>query len=167
MAELNKTIDDSILDKISGGLSAEKRAALRDDLLAMIPLNIRGQLAEIRGNVELCKLLADNGVDVEKIEKKIKDAYAEVKVDLLSLSEKELANISGGVMDAKRGVFCECGNSNLDDFSYQFFVSQLMGGSSRAYRCKKCGNYVLIKNDSYRRYMTAAEYKDWHFYEDF
>ena len=166
MAELEKTINDSQLEKASGGLSEQQRADLRNDLLAMIPESVRAQLTSVRGNVEACKLLAENGVDVEKLEKKIKDAYAGVKKDLLSLSERELANISGGVDDRRYNtVSCECGNSNEDDFSYQFFVSQLMSG--RAYRCKRCGNYVLIRNDTYRRIMSPEEYRNWHFYEDF
>ena len=122
------------------------------------------KLWKVRSDVEACQLLAENGVDVESIERKIRDAYQGIGSNILTLSDRELDRISGGVVERKSSVWCECSNDDEEEFSYQFWVSQLIEG--RAYRCKKCGLYALVKG-SYVRYMTAQEYKDWSVFDGF
>lgn len=164
MSTLKKTVDDSKLDEISGGLSDEKRNALRKELLKLIPEEVRTRLASVKSDVDACRLLAENGINIEEVENRIKDAYAGVGKDLLSLTDRELENVSGGFQDNDFGfIWCSnCTNNNRDDFSYQFWVSQLMPEGC-AYRCKKCGHYILVRDHTYRKVMTPEEYDRWHY----
>jgi hypothetical protein len=68
-----KKIDNEELKKVDGGAFGASYQALRQELNEMIPAEVREKLRASRGsNVETCRILAQNGIDVEKIEKKIK-----------------------------------------------------------------------------------------------
>ena len=161
MSEFKK-INDKDLETVSGGRLAELRAALRKDILTLIPENVRGKLADVKSDVEACKLLAENGVDLDAIEKKIKDAYAKMKINVLELSDTELDTIVGGFDNDKYDdIHCwKCGASERDDFSYQFWASSFLA-EGRIYRCRKCDLYYHFINDIEREVWNKYQYTDW------
>ena len=101
----------------------------KESIKELIDKNISPELAEklkeAKTDVEVCKLLADNGVDVEKLQKQIPD--------------EALDQIGGGYTDMFGDVIdCPCcGNKEKDEISYQFFASLYY--MEAVYRCRKCG----------------------------
>jgi hypothetical protein len=122
----------------------EKSKALRASILGDIPEEVRKKIANVCSDVELCKILADNGIDVEKLEKKIADAGIDIRNDGLQLPDSELDHVAGGFQESmyEGDLTCDCGNSNSDDFSKQCWASWF--SSRRYYRCKKCNRYIII-----------------------
>lgn len=66
----------------------------RESLLAEIPDEIQGKLNKAFDDRQVCKILADNGINAEALEKKVEDFGIPVKK--LSLSEDLLDKIVGG-----------------------------------------------------------------------
>ena len=122
----------------------EKSKALRASILKDIPEEVRKKIANVYSDVELCKILADNGIGVEKLEKKIADAGIDIRNDGLQLSDSELDHVAGGFQDSmyEGDITCDCGNSNSDDFSKQCWASWF--SSRRYYRRKKCNRYLIV-----------------------
>ncbi len=153
MAKEMKKIDNEELKKVDGGMSASYQA-LKHDLNEMIPAEVREKLRASRGsNVETCRILAQNGIDVEKIEKKIKDAGINLnKIYTKELSDEALLNVSGGSAKADAPFVCRCGNADISKMSYQlidYLLSRLDYACNYdyAYRCEECNTYILRLNN--------------------
>ena len=43
---------------------------IHEELDSLIPSEVKEKLKNVKGDVEFCKILADNGIDVEKVEKR-------------------------------------------------------------------------------------------------
>ena len=146
MAEMNK-LNNEALDKVSGGDAAF--AALQKDVGEMIPPEVREKLRASRGsNVKTCKILAENGIDVEKIENKMKDSGL-IKLNKigLELPDEALDKIAGGSAGAT--IVCRCGNADRNKMSFQIFDSFLANldyecDYDMSYRCELCDTYILI-----------------------
>ena len=149
MAEMKK-INNEALDKVSGG-DAAAFAALQNDVGEMIPPEVREKLRASRGsNVKTCKILAENGIDVEKIENKMKDSGL-IKLNKigLELPDEALDKIAGGSAGARERIVCRCGNADLNKMSFQIFYSFLANldydcDYDMSYRCELCDTYILI-----------------------
>ena len=93
MAE-NKTINNEELEKVDGGL-ANAYQTLKKDVAGMIPPDVKEKLRTARGNVEACRILAENGINVETIEKKIADAgFDQIKIGLQEVPDDALEKIA-------------------------------------------------------------------------
>ena len=66
----NKNLKDENLEEAAGG----RYLALKEELLTALPLNVKEQLSKAVSDVQACKILADNNIDLSEIEKKIEDA---------------------------------------------------------------------------------------------
>ena len=149
MAEMNK-LNNEALDKVSGG-DAAAFAALQKDVREMIPPEVREKLRASRGsNVKTCKILAENGIDVEKIENKMKDSGL-IKLNKigLELPDEALDKIAGGSAGARERIVCRCGNADLNKMSFQIFDSFLANldyecDYDMSYRCELCDTYILV-----------------------
>ena len=145
MAEEMKKIDKDELEKVDGGAFVASYQTLRRDLKEMIPDEVREKLKNASGDVDTCRILAENGVDVEKIEKKIEDAGLKVKkIGFQELADEALSNVAGGWKRYGAEIRCACGNDDYEEFSYQFWASSFCFGPSWKYRCKKCNRYMKI-----------------------
>ncbi len=125
---------------------------IHEELDSLIPSEVKEKLKNVKGDVEFCKILADNGIDVEKVEKKIKEAGFDLnKICLQEVSDNSLENVTGGFENFHLLVKCRCGNENRDDFSWQFFASKFHASASiyNLYRCKICNTYVKVYQDYY------------------
>ena len=150
MAVKMKKIDNKELEKVDGGM-ATAYAALKEDLKEMIPAEVREKLRASRGsNVKTCKILAENGIDVEKIENKMKDSGL-IKLNKigLELPDEALDKIAGGSAGARERIVCRCGNADLNKMSFQIFDSFLANldyecDYDMSYRCELCDTYILI-----------------------
>lgn len=149
MAEMKK-INNEALDKVSGG-DATAFADLQKDVGEMIPPEVREKLRASRGsNVKTCEILAENGIDVEKIENKMKDSGL-IKLNKigLELPDEALDKIAGGSAGATGRIVCRCGNADLNKMSFQIFDSFLANldydcDYDMSYRCELCDTYILI-----------------------
>lgn len=103
----------------------EKMINLSDEL--------KEKIADCKSDVEVAKMLSDNGIDVEEFEK--------------TLPEEVLNKIGGGYTDfLDVDVYCpHCHNENKDDISYQVLAS--LSSLRSKYRCRKCGGF-FAKTDS-------------------
>ena len=149
MAEEMKKIDNEELEKVDGGMAAAYRR-LHQDVDSLIPSEVKEKLETAKSDVEVCKILAENGIDVEKVEQKIKDAGFNLnKICLQEVRDEELEKIAGGFEFDQALVSCRCGNDNRDDFSWQFIASRLSTypRPRDIFRCKKCNTYVYVYSD--------------------
>ena len=152
MEEEMKKLNGEQLEKTNGGTAAAYRG-LQQDLKEMIPEEVQEKLKTVTGNVAVCKTLAENGIDVEKIEKKISAAgFDQIKIGLQELSTDELDMVTGGYYGDRVNEFvCRCGNRNKDEMSWQFWssmIQELVGSYyRRIWRCKKCGTYITATED--------------------
>ena len=158
MAEEMKKIDNKELEKVDGGM-ATAYAALKEDLKEMIPAEVREKLRASRGsNVETCRILAQNGIDVEKIEKKIKDAGINLnKIAFKEIPVEELEKVAGGSAKVYVPLVCRCGNADINKMSYQIFDSicaflDYDCDYESAYRCELCNTYILRLRTGYLAY---------------
>jgi len=144
-----KKIDNEELEKVDGGMTAAY-GALKEEIRGMIPPEVQEKINAAAGDVAVCKILAENGIDVEKVEKKIKDAGFNLnKICLQEVRDEELEKIAGGFEHNQALVSCTCGNDNRDDFSWQFFASRFSTypRPRDIFRCKKCNTYVYVYSD--------------------
>lgn len=117
---------DQELDQISGG----RREEILKRLYERIPIRLQSKLAKVNSDVEFCKILADNGIDVEKLQKTLPD-------DVLDKVGGGYENIFG------TEIYCpNCGNHDSDEISLQIFAT-LTSGSTK-YRCRKCDKYFKM-----------------------
>ena len=145
MTEEKKIINNEMLDEVHGGLTAAFRR-LKQDVQAMIPDAVKGKLSTAKSDREAFRILADNGVDLEAINRKIAAAgFGSTETGLQELSEDVLENAAGGFFPINTGidVVCTCGARDKDDFVIQAFLA-LTGASKYMfiYRCKKCGQLI-------------------------
>ena len=149
MVEEMKKIDNEELEKVDGG-TASALAELRAEFKKMIPAEVQEKVSAAVGDEAIRKILAENGVDVEQIEKKIAGSrFAQAKIGLQELPDESLDKIAGGSASSKTDFACECGNDNRDDFSIQFWRSAFStifdSEYDLVYRCKKCNTYVACR----------------------
>ena len=96
------------------------------------------------------RILSENGIDVEKIEKKIKDAGINLnKICLKELPDEALEKIAGGGAGENKGFVCRCGNADRNKMSWQVIDSILSTFDydcdyDMAYRCELCDTYILV-----------------------
>ena len=145
MAEEMKKIDSEELKKVGGGMSASFQA-MQHDLDEMIPAEVREKLKNAKGDVGVSKMLAENGIDVEKIEKRIEGAGLPVKkIGFQEVADEALANIAGG---SARGIAikCKCGNCDTEKMSFQIFESAISYThcGCYTYRCEICDTYLDV-----------------------
>ena len=151
--------------KETAGQAEERMDALRTELRAGLSDDVKAKLDTAISDVEVCKILADAGVDLDQFEKKIEDAGFNMKKIGLQLPDDNLAEVSGGFYDDFLGAYfdCPCGNNNRDDFSRQYWLGMVRRG--RYYRCKKCNRFIVIAGtlsfrvfDDKEAYDKAREY---------
>ena len=154
MSENIKKVDDKNIEEVAGG-RGKNYQILKQDVLAMIPEDLKDKLNLAKSDMEACKILAEHGVDLAKIEKKIADAgFNQLKIGL-QLKDDSLADINGGFKEDNRyDVVCECGNGNEDDFSRQFWASLVSNRFRSIYRCKKCNNYIGVLYSGYKVHFS-------------
>ena len=148
--EDNKKINDKELEKVDDGI-LEAYRKVNDELRELLPDDVQKQLENARGDVDFCKILANNGIDVEMVEKKIKDAGFDVNKICLQVPDEGLEKVAGGFELNQQLIRCRCGNEDRDEFSWQFFASRFHASASLydIYRCKLCNTYIKITSDYY------------------
>lgn len=149
-------IDDSVLNEAAGG-TYEK---VRESLLTEISDELREKLTLAVTDKQACKILADSGINVEDLERRVEELGIPVKQ--LSLSEDLLDKVVGGFQDSDYNfdVRCVCGNANRDEFSRQFWSSLFNSKAKSIYRCKKCGQYLVIRDSRTTEYFPAELYDE-------
>ncbi len=147
MAEVKK-IDNEDLEKVDGGKAAAFEA-LRHNLQGMLPEDVRQKVREANGDVETCRVLAENGIDVEQIEKKIKKAGFNLnKIGLQELPDEELDKIAGGFETDGINIKCRCGAVHRSCFSYQIIDTMFSYDFVRnIWRCKNCNLLIRQHKD--------------------
>lgn len=141
MTEIKK---DETMEKVSGG--TDRQAALKDALAKVIGEDVMKKLDGVLSNVEVSRILAENGVDLDKVEQTIKNAGLDMNRIGLQLDDDDLGKISGGFWesDLDDDFDCmNCGNDDRKQFSRQFWAS-LTTNATSIYRCKKCGMYTAV-----------------------
>ena len=142
--EEKKILEDE-LTEVSGGeetaedfinretASRRKMKELRAILEENIPANLRDGLARAEGDEEFLRMLAENGIEVQKLKRRIPD--------------DAIDRIAGGLKDTEDTVICcpNCENSESDKISLQIFTSIVSG--SCQYQCQKCGNFFRPRRD--------------------
>ena len=88
---------------------------------------LREKLKTCKSDVETCKMLADNGIDVEEFQK--------------SLSDDVLKKVGGGYTDIIGDtVYCPwCNESRSENISYQCITSII--NKTDTYRCRTCKKF--------------------------
>ena len=123
----------------------------------MIPAEVQEKVSAAVGDEAIRKILAENGVDVEQIEKKIARAgFGQAKIGLQELPDEALDKIAGGFKVDGVEIKCPCGVHDRSCFSYQV-IDTLMSTDivDSVYRCKNCGMYITKLKDGRVQY-----YKD-------
>ena len=143
MAEMEKTDNEAIKKTYTSKAAAYY--GLKQDLQKIIPAEVQKKLDAAISDVETCKILAENGIDVEMIEQMIADAgFDQIKIGLQEERDKELEMISAGFkLNDGVELVCTCGAKDPEDFSYQFWCSSFdCGPDEGIFRCRKCGKTV-------------------------
>lgn len=151
MAAITK-IDNEALEKVGGGMAAAF-GALREDLRTMIPAEVQAKLSVAKSDEDTRRILAENGIDVEAIERKIRTAgIDQAKLSQQELSDDALANIAGGSAEEEAPFVCRCGNSNRSKMTWQYWNYVFASLSSDAdyeyvYQCDVCHTYICRRKD--------------------
>lgn len=134
---------------------------MKETLLRDIPAEVREKLSKAESDVQVCQILADNGINLEKMEHTIESFGFDLKKIGLQLPDQYLGAVAGGFHDDDYDfdVACTCGNNDKNNFSRQFWASLLCGPKS-IYRCKNCSKYIHIWAHNHIQYMTKEEYND-------
>ena len=159
--ENDKIIQEEKLDEVSGGLADLRK--LKEELLAELPAEVKEKLEFAKTDVQVCQLLADHGVDLYEMEKKIKNAGFDLNKIYLQLSDNEMAGVSGGgipIIDDFKMVCAYCGNNDRDEISKQFIISLLISKVQAAFRCKKCGKYTIVYKGGGVEYLDESAYNE-------
>lgn len=132
-------------------MNNEKYTELLKEVRAMLPAEVLEKLKGVASDVEFCKILADNGIDVEEIEKKVKNSGVDFSESTVVLDNDELSNINGGWYEwvSDHNVLYECPhchNGDRERNSRQFWatLSANFFSPSQAvviYRCRNCGQF--------------------------
>lgn len=147
--------NDETITSVNGG--TDRKAALKAELAKIIGPEVMKKLDGVLSNVEVSKILAENGVDLDKIEQTIKNAGLDMNRIGLQLPEDDLNKISGGFYDddLDDDFDClNCGNDDRKEFSRQFWAS-LTTNAKSIYRCKKCGMYTAVMG---KNAMTYSDF---------
>ncbi len=158
MAEMKK-IENEDLEKTTGGRAAFD--ALGHELRGMLPEEVKEKLKTVHGDVAVCKVLAENGIDVEKIEQKIKDAGFNLnKIGLQELPDEDLDKIAGGFKDKNAEVRCRCGMTNRSCFSLQVFDTLFLRTApvENFWRCKNCNTNITPYKDGTVKYFDPIDF---------
>jgi len=153
MAEEMKKIDNEELEKVDGG-TASALAELREEFKKMIPAEVQEKANAVVGDEAVRKVLAENGIDVEKIEKKIaRTGFGQANISLQALPDEALDKIAGGFETDGVEIKCPCGVHDRSCFSYQV-IDTLMSTDivDSVYRCKNCGMYITKLKDGRVQY---------------
>ena len=155
MSEKIKKIDDENIEEVTGGRGYQ---ILKQKIQSIIPIELKEKLNTAKSDMEACKLLAENGIDVEKIEKMIADSgFDQIRIGM-QLPDDSLTGIAGGFQEGRLGeVKCTCGNSNRDNFSRQFWASLASRRFTSIYRCICCDKYVGVLASGGLEYMSGDE----------
>jgi hypothetical protein len=144
----------------------EAEISLRKELTEKLPADVLKQLEGAYSDAECCKILAENGVDLDEIEKMIADHGFDMHKLGLQLPETELEGVSGGFKDSDYDgdVKCPwCGTSSRKDFSRQQWRS-LFSAAKSYYRCEKCNLYFGIdKAKQIWKYGTKKEFDEYYY----
>jgi hypothetical protein len=144
----------------------EAEISLRKELTEKLPADVLKQLEGAYSDAECCKILAENGVDLDEIEKTIADHGFDMHKLGLQLPETELEGVSGGFKDSDYDgdVKCPwCGTSSRKDFSRQQWRS-LFSTMKSYYRCEKCNLYFGIdKSKQIWKYGTKKEFDEYYY----
>ena len=108
---------------------------IRKNIIAKIPDDVLKQLEKTSNDVEFCKTLADNNIDVEQFEAELKKTGMAFPEPGTRLADEMMENVSGGWKDDPNDPFevdVECPNPNCrskerKDHSYQYFRSSRRG----------------------------------------
>ena len=149
MAEMEKTDNEAIKKTYTSKAAAYY--GLKQDLQKIIPAEVQKKLDAAISDVETCKILAENGIDVEMIEQMITDAgFDQIKIGLQEERDKELEMISAGFkLNDGVELVCTCGAKDPEDFSYQFWCSSFdCGPDEGIFRCRKCNRYFKVDKDN-------------------
>lgn len=89
----------------------------------------------MKTDVEACKILADKGIDVEKLQKELPDEF--------------LSQIGGAYVDwCGVEIHCPtCGNADKNELSFQVIAT--LYAFKTIYRCRKCGNLLSVDIDGF------------------
>ncbi len=153
MAAEQKKIENEALEKVDGGAAAAY-AALEEDVKEMIPAEVQEKLNAVKNRAEACRILAENGIEVDRIEKKIAAAgIARARTGLQELTDQALDKIAGGFETDGVEIRCECGTYDRSCFSYQVIDTFMSTDKVDAvYRCKNCGMYITKLKDGRVQY---------------
>ncbi|MBR2794844.1 MAG: hypothetical protein IKE16_09375 [Solobacterium sp.] len=158
MTEKTKT-NSKMLEEVNGGKASAYRI-LRQDVQAMIPDAVKEKLAKAKSDPEACRILEENGVNLEAIQKKIADAgFGRMNNGLQEISEEALESAAGGFFPINTGIdiVCTCGARKREDFAVQSFLA-LTGISNYMfiYRCLKCGQLIGLTRDGKVEYIDLT-----------
>ena len=156
MEELNSNLNERML---------EAEISLRNALKDKVPEEILDQLEGTGSDQDCCRILAENGVDLEEIEKIIADHGFDMHKIGLQLQDTELESVSGGFYDSdfEGDVKCPwCNNSDRGNFSRQAWRS-FFSRKKSYYRCKSCNQYFAIDGPhTMTTYGTKKEFDDYY-----
>lgn len=145
-------------------MNKEKLEQLLESLRKQIPADVMEKLKTAKGDVDFCRILAENGIDVENFEKQVKESGVDFGQIGVVMDSDELAQVAGGwTKEISSGSYyveykCPyCGNGDRDRHSYQFWASlgselwALGNGGGDIYRCKNCGHYWEMRHGMINR----------------
>ena len=97
-----------------------------------LPKELLTKLESAESDVQVCKILADNGIDPEEFERSLPDNYLE--------------EVNGGYKSLDIDIHCpDCGNGERDEISRQFWASMFTDSATK-YRCRKCNCYFKVSS---------------------
>ncbi len=140
--------NEELMKEASGGTG--RKAELKKALADIVGADVMKKLENVYSNVDVCRILAENGVDLDAVEKKIADAGLDMKRIGLQLPDDRLSEISSGFWEEDMKADLECPVCHRDDrknFSRQFWVSLIAPNTKSIYRCKKCDLYIAVNED--------------------
>ena len=135
----------------------------------MIPDEVKTKLESAHTDVEVCKLLSENDIDLEAIEKTKNDHGFDPK-KISYMDDKELDTITGGFVETEHAdghpvtwnIACAvCRNENRNDFSEQFWTALFSKGISSYYRCKICNTLYVRTTDYNISWDTSNTYPEY------
>lgn len=140
-----KRLNEEQLEKVDGGM-AETFAILREEVSAMVPVDVQEKIKNASGDVEIYRILAENGINTEELAHKFKAKGINLdKIYMKSLPDEKLEKIVGGAGEGPR-LICKCG-ATRKDWSFQIlesFFASLDYEAYKAYRCEKCNRYIWV-----------------------
>ena len=78
----------------------EAEISLRKELIVRLPDDVMKKIEGAYSDAECCRILAENGVNLDEIEKTIADHGFDMHKIGLQVPENELENVAGGFKDS-------------------------------------------------------------------